>query len=903
MELRAYQREAVNAIYRYFEKNAGNPLIVMPTACHAKGTGILMYDGKIKAIENVEVGDLLLGPDSRPRHVLHLCQGSEPMYQIIPKKGEPFVVNQSHVLSLKGTNEGKPRVCQSTNKQISNITVRDYLNKSKYWKHVRKLYRAVVDFHYDRDPELDPWTLGAIIGDGCLRNGIKFTNPDIEVLDGVYDTITKLGLEIGYWRESNKCYHIALIDKTASGTRPNKLTGILRKLNLYGTTAAEKFIPFHYKTGSRSTRLEILAGLLDTDGHLNHGMNFDFISKSLQLSSDVVFVARSLGLWAKLSEAYKEAQNGVGGIYYRVCISGDLDIIPTRVKRKQAPGRRQKKNPLVTGFAIDPVGIDDFYGFELDGDHLYLTADFIVHHNSGKSFVLAAFIREVLETWPDQRIMVLTHVKELIQQNFIELTQYWPLAPAGIYSAGLNRRETQAQVLFAGIQSVHNRADELKSFDLIMVDESHLVPRNSDTMYRRFLDDMLRINDLVKIIGLTATHYRLDSGLLTEGESRIFTDVAYEVPVKRLIDEGFLSPLVTKAPTTMLDVSSVHSRGGDFIHSELQKAVDQVEINKAAVREILFYGHKRKSWLVFCTGIQHAYNVRDALREQNIIAETVTGETNAMERSYILDGFKSGAIRALTNCDILTTGFNAPRVDLLAILRPTQSTGLYVQIAGRGMRIAPGKENCLVLDFAGNIERHGPIDMVRPGGHKGNGNGKGNGEAPVRKCPQCRSVVFTGFANCPDCGYEFPPPDIRINPEASNKSIISNEKPFWVEVDSICYSRHQKPGKPDSLRVDYHRGLIVYSEWICLEHTGFAQRTAWNWWKRHGGDPTVITVSQALSVAPQLYAPTKIMVRENGKFWRIMRHQFDKNAAPQVTVEDDWPDEEYEPIAEEEAPF
>jgi DNA repair protein RadD len=520
---------------------------------------------------------------------------------------------------------------------------------------------------------------------------------------------------------------------------------------------------------------------------------------------------------------------------------------------------------------------------------------------SGKSFILAAFIQEVLEMWSDQRILVLTHVKELIQQNFLELTRHWTLAPAGIYSAGLNRREAHAQVLFAGIQSVHHRAEELQSFDLIMVDESHLVPRKSDTMYRRFLDDMYAINDKVKIIGLTATHYRLDSGLLTEGDSRIFTDVAYEVPVKRLINEGFLSPLVTKAPNTTLDVSGVHTRGGDFINNELQNAVDKTEINKAAVREIIHYGKDRKSWLIFCTGIQHAYNVRDALRECDIVAETVTGETNAMERDYILEGFKSGEIRALTNCDILTTGFNAPNTDLLAILRPTQSTGLYVQIVGRGMRIAPEKQNCVVLDFAGNIERHGPIDLVQPVGRKG--KEKDKGRAVVKTCPDCRSVVSAGFKLCPDCGFVFPKHEVKINPEASSKSIISSSEPFWVEVDSICYSRHQKFGRPDSLRVDYKCGLIVYSEWICLEHTGFAQRTARNWWSRHGGDPAVITVSQALSFALHLSAPTRILVRESGKFWRIMRYQFDRNESPSVSVSEDWLDEECEPVEEEEAPF
>jgi len=519
---------------------------------------------------------------------------------------------------------------------------------------------------------------------------------------------------------------------------------------------------------------------------------------------------------------------------------------------------------------------------------------------SGKSFVMAAFIREVLDIWSDQRIMILTHVKELIQQNYTELVDHWSLAPAGIYSAGLNRREAQSQVLFAGIQSVHRRAEYLQGFDLILIDECHLVPRKSDTMYRRFLDDMHAINEKVKIIGLTATHYRLDSGLLTEGDKRIFNDVAYEVPVKRLIDEGFLSPLITKAPDTKLDVSGVHTRGCEFINSELQNAIDQNDINKAAVREIIHYGRNRKSWLVFCAGVQHAYNVRDALRECNIVAETVTGETNMMERDYILEGFKSGEIRAITNCDILTTGFNAPNTDLLAILRPTQSTGLYVQIAGRGMRVASGKENCLVLDFAGNIERHGPIDRVNPYDPSRNGNGK----APVKTCPGCRSVVFAGFRHCPDCNHEFPPPESEIKPAASARPIISHGESFWVEVEKIRYSRHTKIGKPDSLRVDYFESTFSwYSEWVCLEHGGFAQRKARNWWNRRSGDLSVISVSDALRVVDQLKAPTRIKVQEDGKYWRIVQFNFDENESPLIKVEEDLEKEEYEPVEEEEAPF
>ena len=517
---------------------------------------------------------------------------------------------------------------------------------------------------------------------------------------------------------------------------------------------------------------------------------------------------------------------------------------------------------------------------------------------SGKSFVMAAFIQEVLSAWSNQRILVLTHVKELIQQNYAELVDHWSLAPAGVYSAGLKRREADAQILFAGIQSIYTRAEEIAECDLILIDECHLVPRSSDTMYRRFLDDMLAMNESVKIIGLTATHYRLDSGLLTEGENRVFTDVAYEVPVRRLIDEGWLSPLITKAPSIKLDVSGVHTRGGEFITGELAAAVDKTDINEAAVREMLHYGRDRKSWLVFCSGVDHAYHMREVLRGHGISAETVTGETNALERDYILGEFKAGRIRAVTNCDLLTTGFNHPGTDLLAILRPTQSTGLYVQIAGRGMRNAPGKENCIVLDFAGNIERHGPIDRVNPYDPSRNGNGK----APVKTCPKCRSVIYAGFRHCPDCNHEFPPPESEVKPSASSKSIISHGESFWVEVEKIAYSRHTKVGKPDSLRVDYYESLFSwYSEWICLEHGGFAAKKARRWWERHGGDPDVTTITEALQVAELLKRASRIYVQEDGKYWRVLRHRFGEDV--EIEVEDDLEEKEHELVEEEEAPF
>ncbi len=489
----------------------------------------------------------------------------------------------------------------------------------------------------------------------------------------------------------------------------------------------------------------------------------------------------------------------------------------------------------------------------------------------GKSLVMATFVEGVLKAFPDQRILIVTHVRELIEQNHAELKRLWPDAPAGIYSAGLKKREIRARILFAGIQSIHKRVYDVQQCDLVLIDEAHLIPRTSNTMYRKFLDGLKRLNPMLKVIGLTATPYRLDSGLLHEGDEAIFTDIAYEVSVRDLIDAKYLSPLISKRMSTELDVSEVGTRGGEFIPRDLEAAIDKDAITQSAVDEIFTHSAGRNSWLIFCAGVDHAFHVRDAVRAGGATCETIVGETPSAEREAIINDFKRGRIRCLTNANVLTTGFNAPGVDLLAMLRPTKSAGLYVQIVGRGCRLAPGKTNCLVLDFAGNIARHGPIDAVKPKGPKG----EGDGEAPTKDCPDCRSIVYAAVRECPDCGHLFPPPELKIEARASRLDIISSGKPEWVPVTRVSYARHDKPGKPPSLRVEYQCGMNAHQEWVCLEHSGYARQKAATWWaNRAPGVPLPNSVEAALAVTPGLRAPREIAVRPSGRYTEVVGARF-----------------------------
>lgn len=493
---------------------------------------------------------------------------------------------------------------------------------------------------------------------------------------------------------------------------------------------------------------------------------------------------------------------------------------------------------------------------------------------TGKSVVIAEFCRQVLDKWPDTKILVLTHVRELIRQNYDELKGLWPDAPAGINSAGLKKREYDPPIVFCGIQSVHKKASRFVKVDLVLVDEAHLIPRKTNTMYQRFLKNLQIMNPHTKVVGLTATPYRLDSGLLHSGDGALFDAVSYDAELKEMVEKGYLTKLVSKQPKTRLDVTGVGIRGGDFIPAELAKAVDRNDVNELVVSEIMQLGAERKSWLIFCASVEHARHVAEIVRRYGVSCETIFGETPATERDQIIKDFKAGKIRALASMGVLTTGFNAPAVDLIALLRPTQSTGLYIQIMGRGMRNSPGKEDCLVLDFAGNVARHGPVDMVNP---KKPRKSTGEGDAPTKTCPSCQSIVFAGCRTCEDCGYEWPekPPD--IDQTATTLAVMSIDAPAeWLKVNTVTYRAHKKPGKPDSMRVEYRCGLNFISEWICLEHKGYPRDKAIKWWRARMTGPGVLpnTVAEGIAQSATLKKPVEIKVQKNGKYTEIKEFRF-----------------------------
>lgn len=508
----------------------------------------------------------------------------------------------------------------------------------------------------------------------------------------------------------------------------------------------------------------------------------------------------------------------------------------------------------------------------------------------GKSIVIANFVRRVFNNWPNQRIMMLTHVKELIEQNAEKLMSVWPTAPLGIYSAGLKSRDMILPIVFGGVQSVSKAIKKsveqedgtpahLKHFgwrDLVIIDECHLSGPNEDTMYQYIINELLKINPYLKVIGLTATPYRLKQGMITD-EGGLFTDICYDITgieaFNRLIAEGYLSPLIPKRTKIEIDVSNVRLAQGDFNNRQLNDAAD--EITYEAVKEMVEQGYDRKSWLVFASGVDNAEHVASMLESFGIPAAASHSKLKAKENDARIAAFKAGELRALVNNNKLTTGFDHPPIDLIGMLRPTMSPGLWVQMLGRGTRPSPDtqKENCLVLDFAGNTRRLGPInDPVKP-----RKPGQGGGDAPVRICDVCGVYNHASARHCVSCGSEFSF-ETKIFSTSGTEELLRSDAPVveYFDVQKVIYNLHEKKNKdgvitsPPSIKVSYFCGFQMFNEWVCLEHGGLPGKRARDWWRQRHHEEPPITTYEALQKVSQLRVPNRVRVWVNKKYPEIL---------------------------------
>ena len=524
------QEEAVNALLNELKNGNGGGILSLGTGsgkCMKKNTPILMFNGSIKMVQDVQEGDLLMGDDSTPRTVLSLARGVDEMYDIIPTKGEKYTVNKEHILCLKNTkrkpwveirmangikrfdvkwwqnNKENSKVCNSINEanelieniknvhqDIVEISVKDYLTQNKNFKHHFKGYRVAIDFP-EKEVTIDPYLLGYWLGDGNL-NGFQITSQDSMDLHNINLYLTKISGKVD----------------------SNIFLSTLKKLNLKNN----KHIPDIYKINSRKNRLKLLAGLIDSDGSLG----ICIVQKSEKMIDDIIYLCRSLGFSCYKSKQTKGCwykNKYVENDYYRIVISGNTNEIPTLIPRKVANVRKQIKDVLVTGIKVQHVGRDNYYGFTLDGNNRYVIGDFTVTHNTISAL-------NVLSCLKGKTIIVVNKIP-LMNQWETEIKQFLPDTNIGFIQGQKNVSVKDKDIVIAMLQSLAkiDYPDSLfEEFNTVVFDEIH-------NMSSKVFSQVLAKLCCEYTIGLSATPKRSD------GCEYVFKyhigDIVYQSSLKR----------------------------------------------------------------------------------------------------------------------------------------------------------------------------------------------------------------------------------------------------------------------------------------------------------------------------------------------------------------------------------
>jgi len=515
-----------------------------------------------------------------------------------------------------------------------------------------------------------------------------------------------------------------------------------------------------------------------------------------------------------------------------------------------------------------------WFGKHADGNPIIVAAV-----GAGKSLMIAATAKRMDAQAPGVRTLVLMHQKELLEQNVDKVKRIWPDGDVGVYSASAGRKELGNQVMYATIGSVWKIAHLLGRIDLVHADECHLINPKEEGMWRSFLADLSRYNPRCRVLGWTGTEYRGNGVYLTAAKTALFTHVASRITMKELLAQDYLSPLTPAKTQTRVEAADLPTSGDDYQVSALAAMTDTDELVEATASEIHVLFSDRRRGLVFAVTVEHATHMRDALRRRGIRCEIVSANTPKAERAAMIGGFRDGSLYdMLVNVAVLTTGFDAPEVDFIAMLRATKSPVLYVQIAGRGMRLAAGKDDCLWADFTDTTLRLGPVDEVKGRMPRGGG---GAGEEPFRLCPECSSRNKASAAECLDCGFLFPPPElIKHKDYANGAAVLSSQvnPERDVDVTRVTYDIHDKPGMPSSLRVEYWSGIqAVAREWVCLDHSGYARLKAEKWWRmraKQDGIPRTVAESVVQARGGAISEPMGITIDIKAKRPDILAYRW-----------------------------
>lgn len=709
-ELRPYQKEAVDAGLKFLTGRSKKPgIIVAPCGCHAKGYGILMYDGTIKKVEDIVVGDRVMGDDGTPRTVLELHNGIDDMYEIRPLKGKPFIVNKGHIMSmyrLKDKRKDGP--------SIEEVSIGEYIKFAPYHKTILKLRRPNgFDFEESKkNMPLDPYFLGLCLGDGSITSSLSITTQRQEIVEYLYSFVKQYNMYIRVAEKKgtnnkSKSYFLS----KGCGRGGNPIINAIKDIGLYNRKSGDKFIPIQYLTSNKENRYKLLAGFLDTDAYYNKsGKRYEYCSKSETMMKQFVLLCRSLGL---LCSGYScKLVDGVK--YYRTGIYGNLENIPVRVGIRKGANRIINKNPYVVGFKVEYVGKGEYYGFTTDGNHLYLDEQCFIHHNSGKSLIISKIAHEI-----NRPTLVLQPSKEILEQNYAKAVSFG--SKPTIYSASCGIKELSAMT-YATLKSIKKDVARLKDIgiDTLLVDECH--SGYSPEEGSEFMEFMSEFPE-AKVLGFTATPCRLRTyssmlegnysklNMLTKDEHNFFKKIVHVTQIQELTSQGFWCPLKYERWSFDESALMLNSTGAEYTNESIKESIVRNGLNNSIYKRLLQLMNERKAILVCMDSIESCNRISEFMNARmGAITGVVTSLTTKKKREQIISDFKEGKLKVVFNYSTLATGFDFPELDCVMFGRPTFSYSTYYQILGRAVRIHPDKKEALIVDCCDNMRRFGRIE-------------------------------------------------------------------------------------------------------------------------------------------------------------------------------------------------
>jgi superfamily II DNA or RNA helicase len=782
--LRDYQARGKALCSDAFKRNLKSIILLIPTGggkCLARGTKIMMHDGSNKNVEQINVGDLIMGPDSLHREVLSTTFGFETMYKIILKNGDTFTCNESHILSLVCSSSVTKKFIKGN---IYDLSIKQYLSLPNHIKHCLKSYKVGIELP-EKEIKIDPYFLGVWLGDGDSK-GACITNMDIEIEDFLFQYSESINHKIRKMPNGKtKAFRYSITQRKAKWH--SGLLQDLRNENLINN----KHIPEKYLKNSRDIRLKLLAGLVDTDGYLHHN-SYEIATCSKKLATDICWLSKSLGFNVSCN---RNSENNA----YRILISGHTQEIPVLIERKKASKRKQIKNVNHYSFTVEKLNIDEYFGFEITGDRRFVLGDFTVTHNT---VVFADMVKEAIAK--GTRVLILCNRKELIKQAKEKINA------SGLYPKLIipGYKESYSNLYLASVDTLRNH--KLPDVDLVIIDECHI--RDFDEVAMEYL---LRG---IYVIGCTATAIRSGKRFLKEGTylhthfpkysgqlGNIYQEIVEPTTISELLKNGYLVPAITygaEVDTSDLKVTNTKN-GFEFNEKQTFEKFNKPKMYGGVVDKYLQLTPNTKA-MCFCVNVEHSIKQAEEFNLRGIPAIHVDGKSKDRER--IFEDFKRGIYLILCNVGVATTGYDEPTVETIIVNKITMSLSLWLQMTGRGARLCEeiNKNFFNIIDMGGNVYRHGFWEMDREYSLDLNYVSKTVGVAPIKECEKCQALIPASTMECKYCGM------IQQKKNEEEKSFLDAD---FVVLNSDTIPKNLK--KPlhqmDVMELEQFREIKQYS--------------------------------------------------------------------------------------------